>query len=51
MIQPLFVSTLVRANGKDVKYDVEKTGFGFRTDARIEARATVMPTTCKFQKP
>ena len=51
LIQPLFISTLVRANGKDVKYDVEKTGFGFRTDARIEARATVLPTTCKFQKP
>lgn len=50
VIQPLFISTLVRANGKDVKYDVEKTGFGFRTDARIEAKATVMPTTCKFQK-
>ena len=50
VIQPLFISTLVRANGKDVKYDVEKTGFGFRTDARIEAKATVLPTTCKFQK-
>jgi branched-chain amino acid transport system substrate-binding protein len=49
VIQPLFISTLVRANGKDVKYDVEKTGFGFRTDARIEGKATAMPTTCKFQ--
>ena len=51
VVQPLFISTLVKANGKDVKYDVEKTGFGFRTDARIEAKATVMPTTCKFEKP
>ncbi len=50
VLQPLFISTLVRANGKDVKYDVEKTGLGFRTDARIEAKATVLPTTCKFQK-
>lgn len=50
-IQPLFISTLVKANGKDVKFDVEKTGFGFRTDARIEPRATVMPTTCRFEKP
>lgn len=49
-IQPLFISTLVRANGKDVKFDVEKTGFGFRTDARIEPKVTVMPTTCRFQK-
>jgi branched-chain amino acid transport system substrate-binding protein len=51
VIQPLFISTLVKANGKDVKYDVEKTGFGFRTDARIEPKATVMTTTCKFEKP
>lgn len=50
VIQPLFISTLVRANGKDVKFDVEKTGFGFRTDARIEPKVTVMPTTCRFQK-
>jgi branched-chain amino acid transport system substrate-binding protein len=51
LIQPLFISTLVKANGKDVKFDVEKTGFGFRTDARIDAKSTVLPTTCKFQKP
>ena len=51
LVQPLYVSTLVKANGKDVKYDVEKTGLGFRTDARVEGKDTVMPTTCKFQKP
>jgi branched-chain amino acid transport system substrate-binding protein len=51
LIQPLYVSTLVRANGKDVKFDVEKTGLGFRTDARIEGKDTVMPTTCKMQRP
>ncbi len=51
LIQPLFVSTFSRANGKDVKFDVERTGFGFKTDARVEAKDTVLPTTCKFQKP
>ncbi|HEX4987011.1 MAG TPA: branched-chain amino acid ABC transporter substrate-binding protein [Burkholderiales bacterium] len=50
LIQPLYVSTLVKANGRDVKFDVEKTGLGFRTDARIEGKDTVMPTTCKFQR-
>jgi len=34
-----------------VKFDVERTGFGFKTDARIEAKDTVLPTTCKFQRP
>ena len=51
LVQPLYISTLVKTNGKDVKYDVEKTGLGFRTDARVEGRDTVMPTTCKFQRP
>ena len=51
LVQPLYISTLVKANGKDVQFDVEKTGFGFRTDARIEGKDTVMATTCKFQKP
>ncbi|HEX7955214.1 MAG TPA: branched-chain amino acid ABC transporter substrate-binding protein [Burkholderiales bacterium] len=51
LVQPLYISTLVKANGRDVKYDVEKTGLGFRTDARVEGKDTVMPTTCKFQRP
>ena len=51
LIQPIFISTFSKANGKDVKFDVERTGFGFKTDARIEAKDTVLPTTCKFQKP
>jgi branched-chain amino acid transport system substrate-binding protein len=51
LIQPIFVSTFSKANGKDVKFDVERTGFGFKTDARIEAKDTVLPTTCKFQRP
>ena len=36
VVQPIFVSTFSKANGKDVKFDVERTGFGFKTDARIE---------------
>jgi len=51
LVQPLYISTLVKANGKDVKFDVEKTGLGFRTDARVEGKDTVMATTCKFQRP
>ncbi len=51
LVQPLYVSTLVKVNGKDVKFDVDKTGLGFRTDARVEGKDTVMPTTCKMQRP
>ena len=51
LIQPLFISTYTKVDGKDVKFDVERTGNGFRTDRRIEGKDTVMPTTCKMNRP
>jgi len=51
LVQPLFISTLVKANDKDVKFDIMKSGLAFRTDARIDGKDTVMPTTCKMQRP
>jgi len=47
VLQPMFVSTMA----DNVKHDVEKTGFGFRTNARIEGKDTALPTTCKMQRP
>jgi branched-chain amino acid transport system substrate-binding protein len=51
LIQPLYVSTYNKVDGKDVKLDVERTGNGFKTDRRIEGKDTVMPTTCKMDRP
>ena len=51
LIQPLYVSTYVKADGKDIKNDVERTGNGFKTDRRIEGKDTVMQTTCKMDRP
>ena len=47
ILQPLFVSTLE----KGVKYDSEDTGLGWKTDAKIEGKATALPTTCKMERP
>lgn len=47
LLQPMFVSTMT----DKVKYKVEHTPFGFRTDSRIEAKATAMPTVCKMARP
>ena len=47
LLQPLFVSTFA----DNVKFDVEKTGLGFKTDAKINAKDTAMPTTCQMQRP
>ncbi|HET6184420.1 MAG TPA: branched-chain amino acid ABC transporter substrate-binding protein [Acetobacteraceae bacterium] len=36
---------------KDVKYDTEGTGLGFKTIATIPAAEEEMPTTCNMQRP
>ena len=54
LIQPLYISTLYKqaAKGgpKEVKYDLENSELGFRTDARIEAFVSAQPTSCKMGK-
>jgi branched-chain amino acid transport system substrate-binding protein len=50
LMQPVFISTFSKA-GKDVKYDVESLGLGWRNEVRIEGKDTVMPTTCKMERP
>ncbi|HTP98505.1 MAG TPA: branched-chain amino acid ABC transporter substrate-binding protein [Casimicrobiaceae bacterium] len=47
LLQPLYVSTLSR----NAKYDSEGTGLGWKTDAKVEAKATALPTTCKMDRP
>jgi len=47
ILQPLFVSTLA----KGVKYDSEDTGLGWKTDAKVDAKATALATTCKMERP
>jgi branched-chain amino acid transport system substrate-binding protein len=64
LIQPLFISTVAKAyrdpknpnpkfkgTDKEVKYDLEDTGFGFKTDARIEGFVTAQPTSCNMKRP
>ena len=50
LMQPLFLATFAKA-GKGVKYDVENLGLGWREEARIEGRDTVLPTTCRMERP
>ena len=55
LIQPLFLSTLrktaAKGGPKDVKYDVENTGLGFRTDARLEGYTSAQFTSCNMKRP
>jgi branched-chain amino acid transport system substrate-binding protein len=50
LMQPLFISTFAKV-GKGVKYDVEGLGLGWRDDVRIEGKDTVLPTSCKMERP
>jgi len=57
----LFVSTIVKAGtragkpqpdgDKAAKYDVEDSGMGFKTDARIESYVAAQPTSCQMKRP
>lgn len=49
--QPLVITTWVKTDGKDVKYDQEKTGYGWRTDAVLDASSATLPTTCQMKRP
>ncbi len=51
LFEPLYILTITRVNGKDVKYDLESTGLGTRIDARIEASEMMLPTRCKMVRP
>ncbi len=48
--QPMYISSLGARSEKE-KFDEEKTGWGWRTAAKIETAQTVLPTTCKMQRP
>jgi branched-chain amino acid transport system substrate-binding protein len=64
-IQPLYISTVAKAladpkdpkkanfkgNDKEVRYDQDGSGYGFKTDARIEAYVTAQPTSCNMKRP
>lgn len=51
MQQPLYIATWTKANGKDVKYDQENTGYGWKTDRKINASVTTQPTSCQMKRP
>ena len=47
LIHPFYESVLV----KDVKYDSEKTGLGWKTEMMANAAELTQPTICKMKRP
>ena len=50
LMQPQYAYIFTKA-GPGAKHDVENTGFGWRTEGRIEADETILPHTCKMERP
>jgi len=55
LINPMYISTINKFAGKggdkEIKYELENTGMGFKTDARYESYVMARPTTCQMQRP
>ncbi len=51
IIAPMYAATFTKAGRPGVKNDAEGTGYGWRTDQRIDAKDLALPTTCKMQRP
>jgi branched-chain amino acid transport system substrate-binding protein len=49
--QPLYIATWVKTNGRDVKYDQENTGYGWKTDQKIDPFVAAQPTSCQMKRP
>ncbi|QJQ05035.1 branched-chain amino acid ABC transporter substrate-binding protein [Undibacterium piscinae] len=49
--QPLYISTWVKTNGSDVKYDQENTGMGWKTNQKIDAFVASQPSSCQMKRP
>ena len=50
LIVAQYIATFTKAGGA-VKYDAEGTGYGWKTDVRIEGKNNALPTTCKMEIP
>ena len=51
MIAPLYILNFVKAGQAGVKYDEENTGYGWKTEAFIEAGNIVPPVKCQMERP
>lgn len=49
--QPLVVATWTKVDGKEVKYDAENTGYGWKTNAELDQFVAAQPTSCQMKRP
>ncbi|MGO4278116.1 branched-chain amino acid ABC transporter substrate-binding protein [Cupriavidus sp. RAF20_2] len=49
--QSLVVATWTKVDGKEVKYDAENTGYGWKTNAELDQFVAAQPTSCQMKRP
>ncbi|MFJ4292009.1 branched-chain amino acid ABC transporter substrate-binding protein [Cupriavidus sp. NPDC089707] len=49
--QPLVVATWTKIDGKEIKYDQENTGYGWKTNAQMDQYVSAQPTSCQMKRP
>jgi branched-chain amino acid transport system substrate-binding protein len=49
--QPVFIAQWSKVDGKDVKYDQENTGYGWKTMAKLDSYVAAQPTSCQMKRP
>jgi len=51
LLAPLFLGMWAKQGSKGVKYDAEKTGFGFRSEVVWDTYISAQPTSCQMTRP
>ncbi len=49
--QTVYVATWSKTDGKGVKYDQENTGYGWKTERRLDSYIAAQPTSCQMKRP
>ncbi len=49
--QTVYVATWTKTDGKAVKYDQENTGFGWKTERKLDSFVAAQPTSCQMKRP
>ena len=51
IVAPVYLAKLTKAGGAGVKYDVEDTGMGWKTVAKVESDAAIPDMKCRMERP
>jgi branched-chain amino acid transport system substrate-binding protein len=51
LMMPVFQTVFTRAGQPGVKYDAERTGFGWKTEGKVETMDNLPPVLCRVKRP